>query len=64
MSDPNSVSRRQFVAGASSLLLAGAAQGAGEKTVANPGSPLALHGGDKAVTGGGRFGTPLGRTGT
>jgi len=49
MSGTNSVSRRQFVAGASGLLLAGAARGAGEKTVANPGSPLAVHGGDKAV---------------
>jgi len=49
MSDGDAVSRRQFVAGASSLLLAGAAQGAADKPAAQPGSPLAVHGGDKAV---------------
>ncbi len=64
MSGIDSVSRRQFVAGASSLLLAGTVQGAAEKPAAKPSSPLAVHGGEKAVKAGGRFRTPLGRTGT
>jgi len=49
MSGTNSMSRRQFVAGASGLLLAGAVEGAGEKTASGDGSQLALHGGEKAV---------------
>lgn len=50
MSGENRVSRRQFVAGASSLLLAGGAQGA-DQAAAKPAaeSALALHGGEKAV---------------
>ena len=47
MSGTNSVSRRQFVAGASGLLLAGAAEGAAKESA--PRSSLALHGGEKAV---------------
>jgi dTDP-4-amino-4,6-dideoxygalactose transaminase len=43
------MSRRQFVTGASSLVVAGALEGAGEKTVSPQGSQLALHGGEKAV---------------
>jgi len=50
MSGMNNMSRRQFVAGASGLLLAGAAQGAPKKTAnRTPKSKLALHGGEKAV---------------
>jgi dTDP-4-amino-4,6-dideoxygalactose transaminase len=49
MSGNNFMSRRQFVAGASGLVLAGAAAGAGEKTVSKKGSQLAIHGGEKAV---------------
>lgn len=49
MSGADSVSRRQFVAGASGLLLAHAVAGAGEQPAADSGSPLAIHGGDKAV---------------
>jgi dTDP-4-amino-4,6-dideoxygalactose transaminase len=49
MGGTNSLSRRQWVAGASSLLLAGAAGQAGEKAVSGQQSPLALHGGEKAV---------------
>ncbi len=49
MSRSKFMSRRQFVAGASSVLLAGAVEGADEKAVSNQGSPLALHGGEKAV---------------
>jgi perosamine synthetase len=49
MSGTHSISRRQFVAGASSLVLAGAAAGAGEKTVSGQGSRLAINGGEKAV---------------
>ena len=49
MNGKNSMSRRQFVAGASSLVLAGAAAGAGEKTVSGQASQLAVHGGQKAV---------------
>ncbi len=45
-----SVSRRQFVAGTSGLLLAGAVQAhAQESAKPAPRSPLALHGGEKAV---------------
>jgi dTDP-4-amino-4,6-dideoxygalactose transaminase len=43
------MSRRRFVAGASGVLLASAVAGAGEKAVSHQGSPLALHGGQKAV---------------
>lgn len=46
----HSISRRQFVAGASSVLLAGAAAGAGEKSAAEPPPALAIQGGQKAVT--------------
>ncbi len=49
MTELNSVSRRQFVAGASSLLLAGTVQGAAEKTASKEGSALAIDGGEKAV---------------
>ena len=49
MSGTNPMSRRRFVAGASGLVLAGAVGEAGEKTVSNKGSKLALHGGEKAV---------------
>ncbi|MGQ9574637.1 MAG: DegT/DnrJ/EryC1/StrS family aminotransferase [Thermoguttaceae bacterium] len=49
MSGSKYVSRRQFVAGASGLLWAGAGSMAGQKTVSREGSPLALHGGQKAV---------------
>jgi len=44
------MSRREFVAGASGLLLAGAAAKAAEDIAAKPGSPLAIDGGEKAVT--------------
>ena len=49
MSETNSLSRRQFVAGASSVLLAGAAATAGEKPAAGTGPKLAVNGGEKAV---------------
>jgi perosamine synthetase len=50
MSDANSLSRRQFVAGASAgLLLAGAASAAAEKTASGSGAKLAVQGGEKAV---------------
>lgn len=49
MRELDSVSRRQFVAGASSLLLAGTVQGAAEKAASQEASPLAIDGGDKAV---------------
>jgi len=49
MNEPNCISRRQFVAGASGLLLAGAAEGAAEKAASGSGSQLALKGGEKAV---------------
>jgi perosamine synthetase len=49
MSGTNSVSRRRFVAGASGMLLAGAAAGSGESTVSGQASQLAMHGGQKAV---------------
>jgi dTDP-4-amino-4,6-dideoxygalactose transaminase len=56
------MSRRQFVAGASTVLLAGAVEGADQKAVSNQGSPLALHGGEKTVKksagGGPRWGEP------
>ena len=50
MSGENCMSRRQFVAGTSSLLLAGTAEGA-DQGAAKPASrpALALHGGEKAV---------------
>jgi dTDP-4-amino-4,6-dideoxygalactose transaminase len=50
MSGAHSFSRREFVAGASGLLLAGAASGAEGPPAAQPKSPLAVHGGEKAVT--------------
>ena len=50
MNKENSVSRRQFVAGASGLLLAGAVHQAVGATVANQESKLAVDGGEKAVT--------------
>ena len=49
MSETNYVSRRQFVAGASGLLLAGAVHQAAGETVSKQESQLALHGGEKAV---------------
>jgi dTDP-4-amino-4,6-dideoxygalactose transaminase len=49
MSGSESISRRQFVAGASSVLLAGAVEATDEKAAAKKDSPLALHGGEKAV---------------
>ena len=49
MSTKQSVSRRQFVAGTSGLLLAGAMAQAAEPAKPAPRSPLALHGGEKAV---------------
>jgi dTDP-4-amino-4,6-dideoxygalactose transaminase len=49
MSGKKSMSRRQFVTGASSLLVAGAVAGASEKSAPAKGSKLALHGGEKAV---------------
>jgi len=48
MSDTNSMSRRRFVAGASSVVLAGTAVGA-EKTASDQASKLAIDGGEKAV---------------
>ena len=48
MSGTNSMSRRRFVAGASSLVLAGAAAGA-EKTAPDQASKLAINGGEKAI---------------
>ncbi len=52
MSSPKNVSRRQFVAGASSLALAGAAaQGIAGAAGADETSQLALHGGKKATEG-------------
>lgn len=46
----NVTTRRQFVAGASGLLLAGAAEGADQGAAKPPQrSALALHGGEKAV---------------
>ena len=49
MSGSNSMSRREFVAGASGLVLAGTAAGAGEQAVSKKGSPLAIHGGERTV---------------
>lgn len=49
MSGTNSMSRRRFVAGASSLVLAGTASGAAEKTASNQASQLAVNGGPRAV---------------
>lgn len=49
MNGENLLSRRRFVAGASSLMLAGAAAGA-VKASANPAPKLAVDGGEKAVT--------------
>jgi len=49
MNGTNSMSRRQFVAGASGLVLAGAAAGAAEKAASGRGSELAIDGGEKAV---------------
>jgi len=43
------MSRRQFVAGASGLVVAGAAAGAAGKTASDQSSKLAVHGGEKAV---------------
>ena len=48
MSKTNSISRRRFVAGASSLVLVGAAAGAAENAASNQRSELAVHGGEKA----------------
>lgn len=48
MSKKNSLSRREFVAGASSLVLAGAAARGGEQA-ASPATALAIQGGEKAV---------------
>lgn len=48
MSGANPISRRQFVAGASGLLLAGAAS-ADEKSASSQGAKLAVQGGEKAV---------------
>lgn len=49
MSEKNAMSRRQFVAGASGLVLAGAMAKAGEQPASKPASDLAVHGGPKAV---------------
>jgi dTDP-4-amino-4,6-dideoxygalactose transaminase len=51
MNGLDSVSRRQFVAGASGLLLAGALPVAGEATAPEQAPQLAVQGGEKAVTG-------------
>ena len=49
MSEKKSMSRRQFVAGASSIVVAGAAMATDAKAVSSEGSKLAVHGGKKAV---------------
>ena len=49
MSGVNSISRRQFVAGASGMVLAGAAGSAAERTVSEQEDKLAIDGGEKAV---------------
>lgn len=49
MNEKNSLSRREFVAGASGLVLASAAAGAGEKPASSPASKLAIDGGEKTV---------------
>jgi dTDP-4-amino-4,6-dideoxygalactose transaminase len=62
MNEIDSMSRRQFVAGVSGALLAGAEAAAGEKPASPPRSNLAVHGGEKAVKtpagGGRRWGEP------
>lgn len=50
MNRKHAMSRRQFVAGASGLMLAGTRAVAGDKPASPPNSPLAVHGGEKAVT--------------
>jgi hypothetical protein len=49
MSEKKAMSRRDFVAGASGLVLAGAATKARGDTAADQGSQLAIDGGEKAV---------------
>ncbi len=49
MSDAHLLSRRQFVAGASGLALAGTMAGAAESSASGSGSQLAMQGGEKAV---------------
>ncbi len=49
MNEIDPISRRRFVAGASGLMWAGAVEATGEQTASGQGSPLALHGGEKAV---------------
>ena len=49
MSGKNSISRRRFVAGASSLVLAGAVKGGGQSVAAADASKLAVDGGPKAI---------------
>ena len=49
MNKKNAMSRRQFVAGASGLVLAGAAAKADQKTATDKGTQLAIDGGEKAV---------------
>lgn len=49
MSKKNSMSRRQFVAGASGLVLAGAATGTSARAARGQGSKLAIDGGEKTV---------------
>ena len=44
MSEKNSLSRREFVAGASGLVLASAAASGGEKAASDPASALAVNG--------------------
>ena len=62
MSDTNSMSRREFVAGTSGLLLASAVQGAPQGAKQASPSALAIEGGQKAVktppAGGRRWGEP------
>jgi perosamine synthetase len=50
MSGKNSISRRRFVAGASSLVLASAVKGGGQTATAGEATKLAVNGGPKAVT--------------
>ncbi len=49
MSDPHSISRRQFVAGASAVVLAGTTVRAAEKAVASDSPKLAIEGGEAVV---------------
>ena len=49
MSEKNSISRRRFVAGASSLVLASAVKGGGQSAAAADASKLAVDGGPKAI---------------